>query len=92
MPEVDIGETADIDLTDDAGGMAKSGEASPPASGFVIFKGPRERSSMTAVESSKFFEEPPGAAPFSDSPLQGKELFASCGRGLGACGGRATFS
>lgn len=43
----EMGEMADKDLTDEAASMAESGDASPLASGFVIFNGPRDRSAMT---------------------------------------------
>jgi hypothetical protein len=42
-----MGEIADRELTDDAASKAESGDASPRASGFVIFNGPRDRSAMT---------------------------------------------
>jgi hypothetical protein len=47
LPEVEMGEIADRELTDDAASMAESGDTSPLASGFVIFNGPRDRSAMT---------------------------------------------
>jgi hypothetical protein len=46
--DVEMGEVAGRDLTDDAAPMAESGDASPLVSGFAIFNGPRDKS-MTGL-------------------------------------------
>jgi hypothetical protein len=46
--DVEMGERAGRDLTDDEAPMAESGDASPLVSGFAIFNGPRDKS-MTGL-------------------------------------------
>jgi hypothetical protein len=46
--DVEMGEMAGRDLTDDVNPMAESGDASPLVSGFAIFNGPRDKS-MTGM-------------------------------------------
>lgn len=48
--DVEMGEMAARDLTDDEASMAESGDVSPLVSGFAIFNGPRDKS-MTGLAS-----------------------------------------